>query len=135
MTLAELQPDVQFLRAREERFLASYSDEELRILHLDIAKKVLRLHLGEALNLDLKDAGDLAYLDELVDWHEERMQYSLTVLQLTYIFGGHQYGAGVSLNQEKAEKWEREYAKLRRGFSGLTKPRGTSEVLVFTTGK
>jgi hypothetical protein len=135
MTLSELQPDVAFLRAREERFLADYTDDQLRSLHIDTAKKVLRLHLGEALNIDLKDQEQLRYLDELVDWHEERLQYSLTILQLTYIFGAHQYGPGVTLNQEKMEKWEREYAKLRRGFSGLTRPRGTSEVLVFTTGK
>jgi hypothetical protein len=126
MTFSSLAPDAEYMREQETAFLTGKTDNELETEYAESAKRDLKLHLQEALSLDLNDAGDLATLDEYIDDHDDRMTIALSTLLLVYRFRNAFVGNGAPMNVEKLEMWEKRYAKIRQGFPALNTSRGTA---------
>lgn len=120
MTFDDLTPDIEYLRDREGQFLKGHSDAALKSLHLVSVKKDLVSDLCEALKLEEGSDEAIEVIDCIADGKTARLQKALTILQLSMIFGHHQYGPAAELNYSKHQTYQKEYRGIRAGFAGLT---------------
>lgn len=120
MTFSALTTDIDYLRDREGQFLKGYSDAALATLHIGSVKSDIELHLCEALKLEQGSDEATEALDEIADGKTARLQKALTILQLSMIFGHHQYGPAAELNYSKHQTYQKEYREIRASFPGLT---------------